>query len=133
MQHYDLSYLISPQTEEAKVKELHQKILEDLQKEGAVLDRVQDPNKISLAYPVQKQKEAYFAWLRFFLKKEKTAALNSKLSSEPALLRFVLVKKEKEKEKPRRQKTKALKTKESWPKREKVELAEVEKKLDEIL
>ncbi len=132
MQHYELAYLISPNLTQNQAKELSHKILEDLHKEGAILDLAGDLVKINLAYPIKKHNEAYFGSIRFFLKKEKINKILNQLSTQKNFLRLMLTKKERPEKRITTQKL-IFQEPKAKIKREKVELSEVEKKLDEIL
>ena len=130
MHSYELTYLISPDLSEEELKIFPEKInsfLEEGRSEGLKL-----PVKRRLAYPIKKKIEAYLGVLNFYLPSEKLENFEKKLKKEPKILRYLLLKKEvpRKIEMPRiRPEAKAPKIK----KEKKVELKEIEKKLEEIL
>ena len=103
MQNYELTYLISPELSEKEAIKFGKKIEELVKKNGQVVKSTL-PRKISLAYPVQKKKEAFLVTLE--LKKEPSEIENLKkeIEKEKNVLRFLLIKKKKiktETEKPK--------------------------------
>lgn len=141
-QNYELSYLISSQASEGASKDISGKINDFIQaKEGVVLES-QLPQRISLAYPVKKENAAWFQITYFSLDSSRIEDLQKKLKEEKGILRFLLLVKRPVKISARR----ARKSKETTSKfvskeikkevgtsQQKVELKEIEKKLDEIL
>lgn len=95
--------------------------------------------KKKLAYPIKKQLYGYYVSVEFGLEKEKTAELEQQLKLDNNILRFLLVT---QKEiSARRLKTKIAKPKKiapaeiskTEPKVEKVQIEELDKKLEELL
>lgn len=129
MKYYDLTYLISPEVSEKDAQDLSQNIVNFLQKEGKFLESVKTPSKIKLAYPVKKKDKAYLSFLNFFLEPGKIGNLKKKLDSENNILRFLIS----SKEPPRVEVPKRIPKTPRKPVRKKVELKEIEKKLEEIL
>jgi len=128
MRFYELTYLISPEVSKDELRELREKINSIIQKEGGVLNEASLPMKRDLAYPIQKQKEAFFINLNFYFEPEKMKNLEKELKSEKKILRYLILAttpikvplaKERKMSKPKKPK--------------KVELKEIEKKLEEIL
>jgi ribosomal protein S6 len=140
-QNYELSYLISSQASEGAWQEISRKTNDFIQaKEGVILES-QLPQRISLAYPVKKENAAWFQTTYFSLDSSKLEDLQKKLKEEKGILRFLLLVKRPVKISARR----ARKSKEAMKKfvpseikktgtsQQKVELKEIEKKLEEIL
>jgi len=139
-QNYELSYLISSQASEEAWQEISRKINDFIQaKEGVVLES-QLPQKISLAYPIRKENAAWLQITYFSLDASGIEDLQKKLKEEKGILRFLLLLKRPVKISARRQR----KSKEAMKKfvskeikegeaPQKVELKEIEKKLEEIL
>lgn len=130
MKLYELTYLISPDLSAEKAGGVTEKINSFIQKEGGFLNKVNQPVKKKLAYPIKKYLGAFFASLDFYLTPEKLVSLEKNLKTENQILRyFILTKKTP---------TKVMR-KERLPKKvvvkpkAKVELKEIEKKLEEIL
>lgn len=127
MRYYDFSYLISPELSEKEVKDFSQEILGFIKKEEGVLYQKKEPIKIKLAYPIKKMEAAYFGTFNFSLDPGKIQLFQEKLKSNKKLLRFLIISQ-------RIPKTKlAEKIKKPLRKPKKVELSEIETKLDEIL
>jgi len=129
---YELTYLISPQVSEEELKSLQERITSLVQREGGFINEMQMPIKKRLAFSIKKNSEAFLVGLNFSLTSEKLNNLEKQLKSEKEILRYLILskkmlKKEAVSMKPRR----AIKPR---PKpKEKVELKEIEKKLEEIL
>jgi len=138
MKYYELTYLASPELSEAEVKELKQKINASVQNKGGILDFSSEPFKINLKYPIKKVIEAYLITLIFNLKQEDVQGLDKEIKTEGKILRFLLFSKIKAKEpeieieEPPKEEsvTEPLATKKT---EKKVELKDIEKKLEEIL
>ena len=136
MQLYELTYLISPELNEGELQDFSQKIDSLLSKTGKIT-KSESPRKISLAYPVQKKGEAFLATFEFQALPQEAENLKKGLEKEKDVLRFLLIKRrglEKIKEKLKPAPIKALLVKEEKPKPlKKVELKEIEEKLEKVL
>jgi ribosomal protein S6 len=125
MRYYELTYLISPEVEKTKLKEIQEKILLAIRKYGGILDEENPALKRTLAYEIKKKKEAFLVSLTFFLNSEKLDDFKKEIEKEKEILRYLLFKKKAPKEK--RIKVKKIE------KPKKVELEKIEEKLEEIL
>ena len=132
MKLYELTYLISPELPEEELKSLQEKINSLIQKGAGVLNEIKLPIKKKLAYPIKKQREAFLTDLSFYLEPDKLGSLEKELKSEKKILRYLILAKPKLKiAKVRKRPTKIIP---KIPvKEKKVELKEIEKKLEEIL
>lgn len=142
MKKYELNYLISPEFSEEEAKEFQNKIASFFQEEEGVLNEEGSLIRIKLAYPIKKQTQAYLAVLSFQLKPEKLSNLEKKLKEENQILRYLLLIKKEIEIKPgisrippisRKSRKAAPKKTTAHPSEKKVELKEIEKKLEEIL
>lgn len=138
MQFYELTYLISPELSEEEIKVLQEKINSLIQKEEGVLVEIKSPWRQKLAYPIKKEKEAYLSSLTFHLLSEKLKTLEKQLKTLPEILRFLLLTKPPIPTlfpiaKTLKIKRGAAKIGVGIKKEKKVELKEIEKKLEEIL
>ena len=132
MKNYELTCLISPNLSETELKSFQEKIIVLLQKEQGILVE-QNQNKIlkkNLAYPIKKMVQAYLINFNFKINPGGLENLKKALKTEPELIRHIILVKKftkiiKMSEKPVR-----VPKKISQPK---VELKEIEKKLEEIL
>lgn len=137
MKNYELTFLITPEISEEEAKAFSQKIVSLIQEEGGVL--VGEANLLNkkLAYSIKKQTQAYLAVLFFQLEPQKLANLEKKLKAEKQILRYLILTKVPVKEKLVKAKRvpKLPISRKPTPKtkEKKVELKEIEKKLEEIL
>jgi len=132
MKLYELTYLISPELPEEELKSLQERINSLIQKEKGVLSGVKIPIKKKLAYPIKKQREAFLTDLSFYLEPDKLGSLEKELKSEKKILRYLILARPKSKiVKVRKRPTKVISK--IPAKEKKVELKEIEKKLEEIL
>jgi len=129
MRYYELTYLISPDLTEKEAQVFSEEINSFLQEKGGILDENKKIIKKNLGYPIQKQKTAFLKTLTFYFNPVKLPDLKKKLEEEKNILRFLLMKKKlPEKVQKPEMKLPSLKEK---PK--KVEIKDIEKKLEEIL
>jgi len=138
MKYYELTYLASPELSEAQAKELQQKINASVQDKGGILDFSSEPSRINLRYPIKKNNEAHLITLIFSLKQEDIQALEKEIKTEAKIIRFLLFSKTKAKEPEieieETPKKESIAEPEITKKTEKkVELKDIEKKLEEIL
>jgi ribosomal protein S6 len=141
MKYYELTYLASPELSETEAKELQQKINTSVQNRGGILDFSSEPVRINLKYPIKKNNEAYLITLVFNLKQEDIQALEKEIKTEGKIIRFLLFSKIKAKEPeieieeaPREESVTAQSDViKKTEKEKKVELKDIEKKLEEIL
>jgi len=136
MKDYELTYLISPDLSEEESRVFQEKIVSRIQAEEGILSGVRPPVIKSLAYPIKKKWSAYLISLVFQLAPEKLENLQRKLKEEPQILRYLLSIKPSEAREvvapARKPRPKAALPKIKKPEI-KVELKEIEKKLEEIL
>ncbi|HDL74998.1 MAG TPA: 30S ribosomal protein S6 [bacterium] len=128
MKLYQLDYIISPEVTKIKVNEIGERIINLIQEQKGVLDKIKPCIEKRLGYLIKNKNSGLLAGLVFYLDPEKLPILENKIKSESEILRYLLLTKKKEK-------SLSLKTKKvikEKPK-EKVELKEIEKKLEEIL
>ncbi len=149
MKNYELTYLISLDVSEEELKNLSEKIKSFVQEKG-VIKKTTEPSKIKLGYQIKKKGEAFLVTINFSFQPtadqpkngspEKIADLEKKLKEENKILRYMILNKDLSEKpiRPRRISPKAT-TKEldkslnKQSKSEKVELKEIDKKIEEIL
>jgi ribosomal protein S6 len=141
MKYYELTYLIKADLTEEKAKALQEKIISLVQEEGGILNEANSPLKRKLAYPIKKEGQAYLATLKFQLKPDRLVSLEKKIESEKEILRYLILTKKKAEVVPeavkaipvsrKGEKAPSIPSVKQAPK--KVELKEIEKKLEEIL
>ncbi len=126
MRYYQLTYLISPELNEEELKVFQEKIDSLIREEGGNLADIKEGLvKKRLAYLINKKGQAYLSTLNFYLGSEKLKNLEKKLKAENRILRYLVLTKKMPKI------IEVLKIRK--PREKKVELKEIEKKLEEIL
>ena len=140
MQRYELAYLTTPEVSEEELKNLIDKIGNFILDEQGVIDKTLTPSKRRLGYPIKKQREAFLVSLDFHLAAEKIENLKKKINSEGQILRHLVMVKRVSKKALAPQRhfiKKAPKASEKVHERisepKKVELKEIDKKIEEIL
>ena len=143
---YELTCEISPAINELELKELIERIGLFMQESEAKVRKTSEPAKKRLGVRTKKQKEAFL--VNFFLEAspDKIEQIDKKLKSEPDILRHIIIVKKYSEETPKRQlrREKRLENfidrrktekseKERSSKSKKVELQEIDQKIEEIL
>jgi ribosomal protein S6 len=135
MRNYELTCLISPELKEEEVKELAEKTT-DFLKEKAPIE-IEAIKKIKFGYPIKKKGEAFLLILNFQAETNEIKNLEKRLKENSSFLRYTILQRKVTAlvKKPRIVKIKGVKTlpKIKKEKEKKVELKEIEKKLEEIL
>ncbi len=130
MKLYEFTYLIYPNLSREEINSLEDRINSFIKEENGTIVKPSSVVKKTLAYPIKKTGEAFLANLIFNLEPENVESLEKKIKSEKRIIRYLLLKKKVSKKviTPYRLRVKTkIKTK------PKVELEEIEKKLEEIL
>lgn len=136
MQLYELSYLIHPKVKKEDRDSLQEKMKSFIQDQEGKVTHMIPPSKIELAYPIKDQEKAFLATLLFKMTPSKVEGIKEEAQKEDNILRHLLLKREEEKEKKKRRKKREKEAPAPGKKEEKkakVELKEIEKKLEEIL
>lgn len=132
MKLYEITYLISPDLSEEELKGYQEKITSLIREEGGVLGEVNSAARKTLAYPIKKKRTAYLNTLSFQFEPERLESLEKKLKGESNLLRYQILTKP-----PTTFRKKVTGKKPTISRKKvvggKVELKEIEKKLEEIL
>ena len=93
MNKYESVIIINPSLEDAKIKELVEKFSKMINENGK-LEKVEDMGKKKLAYPVQKQTEAFYEVLSFEAEPAFIAELERVYRITDEILKFIVVRKE---------------------------------------
>ena len=128
MKHYELTYLISPELSKEEANSLSTEISSLIQEKQGILEKTIPVSKKQLAYPIKKKTTAYLASIDFKINSEKLKEIESQIKANSKILRYLILIKTPFKiiKKPQ-----AISKKKTIKK--KVELKEIEKKLEEIL
>ena len=132
MTNYELTYLISPKISEEEIQAASQGIVSYIEEQGGVLSGAQSkPLKKFLGHPIEDNTMAYIGTLLFSLAPEKTKSLEEKLKQEKQILRVMLI------TKPEKERLNFRKIRKKFApnvvNKQKVELKEIDKKIEEIL
>lgn len=96
---YEVGFHVVPTVEETKLGEVVEKLRTTLAKGDAEIIKEHAPQKMSLAYTVEraaagkreKFNEAYFGFIKFATEREHVAALETVLRSSKDILRYLLI------------------------------------------
>ena len=147
---YELSFWFSSRLSEEEIEKKFDNLLKQLEKREALIIFSQSPQLKQLAYPIKKERNAYFGYIQFELSKDLLVQLEEDLRLNDDLVRFMVlgvkpkeerkapsitfrkpIKKGEEKEE---EKSKTQEATKKEPQKEKViSLEELDKKLNEIL
>lgn len=150
---YELSYIIKSDSGEEKTREVNQGLVDFISRISENVKTTIQPKAQELAYPIKKQTQGFWSTLEFSLEAEELPELEKKLKETKEIIRFMITKKpiekkrKKEKEKtavspkaaPALVKQDLSKEEKQKPpprkakKEERVDIKDLDKKLDEIL
>ncbi|MDO8436373.1 MAG: 30S ribosomal protein S6 [bacterium] len=144
MNHYELTYLVASSVPEEEIRKIREKITAFSEEKGGLFQDQSFPLKKKLAYPIKKETEAYLCVATFQLNPEHIDGMEKILKEENRILRHLILTKKPSQirvEKAEEFKIRfPLKRKEGTteqsitrPQEKKVELEEIEKRLEEIL
>ncbi|MBL7150048.1 MAG: 30S ribosomal protein S6 [Candidatus Pacebacteria bacterium] len=145
MKLYELTLILTPDLSEEEMALSQKKIQSLIQEEDGILTDSKNPLKRKLGYPIKNKEEAFLSTLNFNLAPEKLGGLEKKLRSENQILRYLILTKPRPKISPVEGKKMPVSPKilpsETYKdkkivkpsKEKKVELKEIEKKLEEML
>lgn len=137
MKLYELTYLIKPEIDEKELNLLSEKIKSLITEKGGILGKETAAVKKKLGSQIKKKSVAYLKNLDFQLEPEKIKEIKKEIESEKNILRFIFLSKILAKTKPSRKSIPKTVLRPPLAQKEgkakKVELKEIEKKLEEIL
>ena len=131
MKNYELSCLATADISIDEAQVLSSEIASQIQKQGGLILKSENPSPKTLGYKIKKQASALWMNIEFSLEQDKLNIVGEDLKKEPRILRYMIVVKKPVKEKPLRVR-KEEPTEEEKTKK-KVELKDIDQKLDEIL
>lgn len=134
--YYDFVYFLKPAAENNKDSML-ENIKEEIKKKNGVLINESIPVKKNLSYPILKYRDGFFGSIKFFAEPNNIELINKMFREDKNILRFSIKKIiEKEEKVSRKKKTYNHFIKKAKPipaKQDETDLAEIDKKLDELL
>lgn len=134
MHYYEINLLLSPKPSNEEIESLALNLEQFFSSFGKTIKENKAERK-RLAYPINKETEAWFCYFTFYPENPKEAleAIEKKLKENKEIIRYLIIKKQPQKEVIRRKKEiKITPSPEQTPKA-KVQLEEVEEKLHEML
>lgn len=132
--YYDLTYFLKPAGEN-EINEAAEKIKEEIKKRNGVLMDENAPVKKHLSYPIKKTEDGFFGAIKFAADPEALKLLDSSLKKDQNILRFFvkkIIKKENENNYKKKPVNMFARKKVAQKKQDETELAEIDKKLDEM-
>ena len=133
MRNYELTLILKADLMESELQEFLGEIASMLQDEGALMISQNNKGKRALGAPVKKHSEAILAVVKFVLDPQKLAGVEKNLRSKESILRFILLSYLPKKAKERTiVKTVAAPIIQGSTEEEKVEIGDIDKKLEEI-
>jgi len=148
MKTYELTYIISSEITSEEAEAAAEEINSFIKNKEGIILRSEKPVAKTLSYPIKKFGSGFFVVLEFQIEPEKLNELNEKLEKDGKILRHVVIIKNPVRIKKERRAARKpifstetesaevkniVEEKISEDKSKKVELKEIEKKLDEIL
>jgi ribosomal protein S6 len=91
---YEIGYLVSPRVEEDDVARVAGVITRVIEEMHGVVRHVNEPQKRRLAYPIEKDRLAYFGYTTFSMAPEHVKEVGKKLQFEKEVMRHLLVEEE---------------------------------------
>lgn len=131
---YELAYWVRAGENEETARD----IVTTLEKESGTLGRSEAPAEKTLAYPIDKIGSAYFGWVQFSTDQSRLPDIQEKIRNVKSIIRFLItrVPPEQKQKKPRKiveQHKPAHKTALVEKEEKRINLEEIDKKLEEIL
>lgn len=87
---YEIAYLVSENVPEDDVVRVVGIVTKTVSDAGGAIDRIEEPQKRRLAYPLNKERNAYFGYTTFQISPNAIGALNKKLRLENEIIRYLI-------------------------------------------
>ena len=137
---YELAYLLSPAVPEDEVLIMAGSLAKVIEDSKGLIRHQETPSKRRLVYPIKKEQNAYFGWITFSSSPENLSTIEKGLKGINNILRHMMVEEEEIPPQPIRTyiprpspvRTTPGPVQEQKPE-EKLDLEELDKKLEEIL
>ena len=139
---YEIAYLLKPSIPEGETLNYVSRLNGIIEDQKGTIIASPEPRPRLLAYPIKKEKRAYFGWVEFRLSPERAGDMTKNIKTADYLLRHLIVEREPERVATRRagaaqKSTDARRPRPILREREKPEeqldLEALDKKLEEIL
>ncbi|MEK7542580.1 MAG: 30S ribosomal protein S6 [Patescibacteria group bacterium] len=132
MRNYDLSLIFSPLLSDEEANDLFQQFVSFVQEQGGILEDQRILGKKPLLAPIRHFKEGYLAVVAFSLNEEKLPFVEKKCRETEQILRFFIARQAKKVKKARVALTPKTAPIETQKKEEKIDLKDIDEKLEEI-
>ncbi len=140
---YELAFHLNPNLEEAKIREIKEKIEGIITSNKGVISYSKEPEKIRLSYEIKHIGNSFFGYIQFNLSESQALGeLNEQLKLNPDVLRYLIIKLPSDLQK-KQSMLKQIKMRERQEKRAQIKTAapgepkkdskELDKKLEEII
>ena len=139
---YECAYLLKPSIPETEVNDYAFRMTHTIEENKGVIMYAQEPRNRMLAYPIKKERRAYFGWIDFRLPPERITDVVKTMKGAEYLLRHLIIEQEAHKKTVARalsvRKSSAASRqrpilREQEKPEEKLDLEALDKKLEEIL
>lgn len=137
MRIYEINYIIPGSLSEEELKSISEKINGFIVESNGKIEKASEPAKKSLGFQIGGRKDIFFNSVIFSIPEENIVEFEKKVKGESSISRYNLLKRNKVgsdflREFPRRRR-KPLESSEEHSKPKKVELKEIDQKIEEIL
>lgn len=135
---YEIAYILSFSVPADEVVTEAGKLTSHISDSSGVVRFIEEPKQRRIFYPIKKERSVYFGWTTFTMAKSSIGELKKKLAFEPQILRFLIVEEE-EKSAPiprlvfREPRKKIIIPPREAEEKEKLDVVQLDKKLEEIL
>ena len=140
---YEIAYLLSPNIETEHVLTAAGDVTKAIESVGGTIQYVAEPKRRKLAFPIKKAEQAYFGYTDFMVPASKILLLKKGIELQKNILRYLVVKPEKVSRRSKeRTYARPFVKREVHPtytkkpearSEEKIDIGEIDKRLDEIL
>ena len=88
---YEFAYLLNPSIPEAEVSAVAAKLATMIQENNGIIRHQEEAHRRQLAYPIKKERRAYFGYVTFSMLPEHITNCKKKFADETYLLRSLLL------------------------------------------
>jgi len=88
---YEFAYILSPKVADGEALTVAGKFAKIIEDAGGMVSHQEVPKKRKLSYPIKKERMGFFGWINFSDNPEKILALEKKLKGEENILRHLVV------------------------------------------
>mgnify|MGYP001558368077 CR=1 FL=1 len=126
---YEIGYILKADDEKS-AEDFSDSLKEAVVSNHGIVIAGNNPKMRHYAYPINKRRSGYFGWIKFLLNTELLGEIKKYLEKQEIISRFLLIKLARETlQEPRKERV----PKKIVPEEKKVDIEEIDKKLEEIL